>query len=349
MPSRIEELLAGRHNDRIDLDFIRDNYGWILERDRYCVLSPDSDGFLCGLFMSFYKNWKIVGFYDDKVSVIHNNHLDKDLVFLDGEIYRKNIKSFGHHMLSLNKNNIPNSWDNFENCIQPNLLRNFDGKHDFRLKYPLATIHMLVTIISYFDRDIHLDADAIPPLFFTDGVFNVLFSYPENVLNWLKYLRVDEDWNPLKNIFENDTFSIYSIMVEMNSFFRERDEISIPNQRGDRLRLSERNGESVNIVFQNGSFHIDEDAATRAIAFISLLGGLTQWEYISDNWSCWENLSFFKFTKRDFKSAGRTLTNSNFMEMLNQMPLSWAMTSNDNIEYTLEEPSSFDFINEDND
>lgn len=348
MPSRIEELLRNRHDDRIDLNMIHDNYGWILERDRYCVLSPDSDGFLCGLFMSKYKNWKIVGFYDDKVSVINNKYLNEDLVFLDGEIYRKNIKSFGHHMLSLNKNNIPNSWDNFDNCIQPNLLRDYDGKHDFRLKYPLATIHMLISVVSYFDRNITLDEEAIPPLFFTDGVFNVLFSYPENVLNWLKYLRVDEDWNPLKNIFENDTYSVYSIMKEMNMFFRERDEISISKERGDRLRLSDRNGEPFNLECDNESYNINEDAASRAIAFISLMGMLTQWEYSENNWQCWTNLSYFKFTKKDFKSDGLTLTNKNFQDMIEKHPLSWAMTSNDNIEYTLEEPSSFEFINREN-
>ena len=50
--SRIEELLKDKQNDRADFDVLLDAFPWINERDRLCVLSPDSDGLLCGLFMS---------------------------------------------------------------------------------------------------------------------------------------------------------------------------------------------------------------------------------------------------------------------------------------------------------
>ena len=149
--SRIEELLKDKQNDRADFDVLLDVFPWINERDRLCVLSPDSDGLLCGLFMSKFRNWKIIGFYDDKVGVINQKYLDQDIVFLDGEIFRQSIKSVGHHMLKLNKNSNVD-FSGFEQCIQPNLLRNYDGKHDFRLKYPLATIHLLISILAYADH-----------------------------------------------------------------------------------------------------------------------------------------------------------------------------------------------------
>lgn len=66
-------------------------------------------------------------------------------------------------------------WGKYKNCIQPNILRNYDGKNDFRLKYPLATIHMLIIIISN-EKQIEFTEDSVAPLLFADGRFNVLFN-----------------------------------------------------------------------------------------------------------------------------------------------------------------------------
>ncbi len=341
--SKIADLLKDQHGQKVDYDELLIQYPWINEKNRFCVLSPDSDGLLCGLFMAKYRGWKVVGFYDDKVGLIHNDFVDKDLVFLDGEIFRESIKSMGHHMLKLNKNRTVD-FSGFKNCIQPNLLRNYDGKHDFRLKYPLATIHFLISIISYADykqgvEEIALDEEAIAPLFFTDGVFNVLFSYPENVLNWLAYLRVHETWNPLKNIFENQSYSVFETMKLMDEFFRKRDAISVGKERGDRLKISSKDGTPYNIEANQDAYKINEQAVSRIKEFMTIVADMTQWGYTEENWVCWENLKYYKFSKDDFKSRGWKLTNEKFEHFLSLNPLSWAMTSGENIEFTLEEPS----------
>ena len=334
----IQDLLKDK-NEQIDYDSICKKYNWILEENHCCVLSPDSDGLLCGLFMSMFRGWKIVGFYDGKVSVINNDYLKCNPIFLDIEIFRKEIRSMGHHMLLVNKKHKPEEWSNFDNCIQPNNFRNYDGKNNFRLKYPLATIHMLISIVAWKSRNIKIPESAIPALFFTDGVFNVLFSYPENVLNWLSYLRVHEDWNPLKPIFENDRYSVFTLMKEMDNFFRKRDAISVSKERGDRLRISNKDGSPANIEnIQNINCHINTDAKNRIIDFIKILSDLTTWEYKLDNWNCWENMKFSQFKKGDFKGDKKTITIQNFREFIEKKPLSWAMTSGDNIEYTLEQP-----------
>ena len=341
--SRIQDLLKNEHDRKLDYDDLLKRFPWINEKARYCVLSPDSDGFLCGLFMAKYRNWKVVGFYDDKLAVVNPQYLDRDPVFLDGEIFRKEIKSMGHHMLRLNKNKDVD-FSGFSNCIQPNLLRNYDGKHDFRLKYPLATIHMLVSILAYADYkdgvcEIKFTDSAIPPLFFTDGVFNVLFSYPENVLNWLSYLRVHEDWNPLKPIFENESDSVFSTMKRMDDFFRKRDEISAGKERGDRLKISSKNGEPYNLEQVGDLVSIHSGAASRARRFLEMIGERISCLYDDSDWICWENLKYFKFTKDDFRKRNWTLTNENFDKLMALNPLSWAMTSLDKIEFTLEQPS----------
>lgn len=350
--SIIEELLRDKHEDKINYDEVLERFPWINERDRYCVVSPDSDGLLCGLFMAKMRGWKVVGFYDDKIGLIGNKYLSEDLVFLDGEIFRSQAKSVGHHMLKLNKKQ-KLDYSNFCNCIQPNLLRNYDGKHNFRLKYPLATIHMLICILAYADKkegkdQINLDEKAIAPLFFTDGVFNVLFSYPENVLNWLSYLRINETWNPLKEIFENEIFSVYKTMILMNEFFRKRDAVSLGKERGDRLKISSKNGEPYNIEFINPSdVKLNCDAVKRIKSFITMVGQMTSWEFNEKDWLCWENLRYYKFTKDDFKKRNWTMTKNNFEIFLSLNPLSWAMTSGENIEFTLEQPSTFEFLSAD--
>ena len=98
--SKIQELLSGR-TDKINYEEITKNYPWIIEKGQNCILSPDSDGLLCGLFMSTYLNWKVKGFYDGKVMLLDKNVSVKDCVFLDMEVFRKNIKSVGHRYGSI--------------------------------------------------------------------------------------------------------------------------------------------------------------------------------------------------------------------------------------------------------
>ena len=62
MAANIDKLLQDK-NDLIDYDALLRKFPWIVERGHECILSPDSDGLLCGLLMAKYKQWKIVGFY----------------------------------------------------------------------------------------------------------------------------------------------------------------------------------------------------------------------------------------------------------------------------------------------
>ena len=210
------------------------------------------------------------------------------------------------------------------------------GYNDFRLKYPLATIHLLIGIVGSKIK-FKIPETGIRALFFTDGTFNVLFKYPENVLNWLNYLRANEEWNPLKNVFENEKYSVFSLMKEMNEFFRKRDEISIVKERGDRLRVSETDGSPANIEKHNKFYKINLEARERIEKFIKILSDLTNWNYARNNWT-WENLRLYKFTKGDFASNKIRLNNKTFEEFLLKKPLTWAMTNGQNIEYTIEKP-----------
>ena len=337
--AKIQQLLSGK-DEQIDIDKLFAENPWIEKEKMKCILSPDSDGILCGLFMSHYFNWKVTGFYDGKILLIKDgiSCYDYDTCFLDIEICREGIKSMGHHMLLYNSRHIPNTWENeFKECVQPNLIRNYDGASTFRLKYPLATIHFLLATVGY-KRKVKLPQSALCPLLFTDGTYKVMFSYPENVLNWLSFLRIKEEGNPLAPIFINKK-TTFEIMEIMDNFFRSRDEFSIPRQRGDRLKISNTDGSPCNIISEGEKYAIENTAKERIIGFIKLLSKLTGWEYKEEHW-CFGGLQKHVFTKNDFKGNNWNVTNANFNQFIQLNPLSWAMTSGQNIEYTLEEPDS---------
>jgi len=163
-------------NGKIIYDNIIERYSWITAENQKCILSPDSDGLLCGLLMSAMFNWQIVGFYDGKIMALKENERIDDCIFLDMEIFRNYVKSLGQHMLLWNKKSIPPNWDNFCNCISPNNIRQYDGKNNFSKKYPLGTIHILLGIVGH-KKQIEIKKDAICPLLYTDGTFKNLFRH----------------------------------------------------------------------------------------------------------------------------------------------------------------------------
>jgi len=127
-------------------------------------------------------------------------------------------------------------------------------------------------------------------------------------------------------------------MNAMDEFFRRRDEISVPNERGDRMRISLPNGDPFNIQkTTNGLYKLNDNAVDRVVKFMKILSELTEWKYKLDDWT-WEDFNLYRFTKKDFSREKRRINGSTFNEFMAQNPLTWAMTSGQNIEYTLEEP-----------
>ena len=74
--SKINILLKDK-NQIININEIEDKYSWIFEKNMDCIISPDSDGLMCGLLMSQYFDWKIKGFYDGKFCFIKKTLIQK--------------------------------------------------------------------------------------------------------------------------------------------------------------------------------------------------------------------------------------------------------------------------------
>lgn len=337
MPT-VHEKLSRYSKTQIDYADIIARYPWIIQESQNCILSPDSDGLLCGLFMTHYLNWHVRGYYDGKILVIEKGFTSRDCVFLDMEVFRSQVRSIGQHMLLYNKNNVPANWNNFDDCFAPNIIRGYDASHDFRLKYPFGTIHLLIPILGE-TRKLEIPTSAITPLLFTDGTWMNLLQYTENSLDWIHFLQADNPSNPLYGIFLNDHYSLHSLMVAMDEFLRKRDKISIPKERGDRIAITMRGGEGLphNLERHGETFFFTEAARGRGESFIRLLSDLTGWKYESSKWS-WSNWKLYKFTKGDFTNS--RLNGQTFAALMSRNPLSFAITSSQNIEYTIEEPDA---------
>ena len=317
--------------EQVDYNKIISQYPWIVDENQKCIISPDSDGLLCGLFMSSMLNWSVVGFYDGKVLALKKGESAKDCIFLDMEIFREYVKSLGHHMVMYNKKHQPENWLNFANCIQPNNIRGYDAKSTFNLKYPLGAIHLLLGIVGHY-RKVEIEKSAICPLLYTDGTFKNLFNYPENCLSWLNFLCAEEKNSPLNTIFFNDHYSTSSLMIALKDFFARLKALNDGARGGDKIKISNSSGEPINLDKGNGAFALSEKSRENAIKFLEILAELTGWQFISANW-IFNNLSVYKFKKGNIVPGDRR-----FSELLAKNPLSWAMTSTLAIEYTLEEP-----------
>lgn len=313
---------------KIIYDNIIAKYSWIVAENQKCILSPDSDGFLCGLLMSAVFNWQIVGYYDGKVMILKQGENVEDCIFLDMEIFRNYVKSLGQHMLLWNKKDLPPNWSNFCNCISPNNIRKYDGKSNFRSKYPLGTIHLLLGIAGHCKK-IDISKDAICPLLYTDGTFKNLFNYPENCLSWLDFLCAEDENNPLKTIFFNEHYTTSSLMIALNDFFKKLKGIG---KYADKMKISDKQGNYTNLQQTGQSFAVVDMQKDITFKFLQLLSDLTGWYFDKNQWS-FDNFALYKFTKGSIKPNGK-----NFKELIAKNPLSWAMTSSIAIEYTLEKP-----------
>lgn len=338
--SNITDLINRSHLQKpkkISTKIINEKFSWIFEKDKNCIISPDSDGIMCALLMSKYLNWKVKGFYDGKVLLFQKDVVPKDCVFLDMEIALKSIKSVGQHLI-IPYQDVYDKFGNgvFDNCLSPNQMRGYD-KNFFRLKFPMATVHFLISIL-YHHFEIKLSERAIYPLLFTDGLFNIMFKYPENVNDWFNCLSIDSIDNPLNKFFYKDKNTINHIMKGMQEFFDKRDECG-PNKkigRGDYLNISNKDGQPINITQNNNLYSIDQDNKENILKFINYVSEDFEWNFQKDDW-IFDNLKMLKFQKDSLNSGDsnkKNLTKKNVKDIYDSKIFSSAQTKGNVLEFT---------------
>ncbi len=329
-------------------------HDWLFDRNTPLVLSPDSDGLLCGLVLTNLYGMKVQGFYDGKVLALHPGLTFSQCGFVDIELNRKVVGSFGHHMVTYNKS--PRFREqyadcyHFQNCLQPNEYRQLDANADFQKKYPFGTIHLLLALIEKrgeLPKNMSGLVRSAAPLLFTDGVLNNLYGYPENCLEWASFLGFDRPESFVGSQIFNHHGTLENMRM-MDQFFRSRDRLN-PTQRfengqvqaggrkrkGDKLIISSKDSDAVNFVprpDRPGSVCLFEPEAQRIAEFLRLIGdqglGLP---YLPDAWN------FSEFHLKPLRKMSRdNLSGAAFVEVMRQNPFSLAITSGKEVEYTVE-------------
>ena len=327
--------------DLFDANAAVGSYPWIIEDNHDCVISPDCDGLLCGLFLSHFQGWHIRGFYDTKALVLDHCVDPKKCIYADVEIFRENVRSFGNHMVLFNANHKPPTFDaQFNSCFSINNWRGHD-RRVFRRKYPFASIHALLAVAATRHK-ITLPISAAVPLLHADGAYKLLLQYTENTWDWLRYLTVNNPENPLHSVFHNPDLTVFQLMEQMLSFWHNRDEISETGQRGDRITITERGGEGrvMNLTEYDSKgiklFRLEDGMLSRGERFLEILSDLTGWTYNPSHWT-WFDWSLFEFDKGVEEDMGRIAT---FNNMVAKNPLSWAITGGTTCQYTTESNST---------
>jgi len=92
-------------------DVLRGEFGHMFTAGRSCVISTDIDGVFSAALMSHVFDWQVVGFYTLDKLFTHRGCLpngsahpesaltESEVVFLDHDVYRRDLHSVGHHML----------------------------------------------------------------------------------------------------------------------------------------------------------------------------------------------------------------------------------------------------------
>lgn len=315
----------------IDYAALIARYPWIVERNHDCILSPDSDGLLCGLLMSHFLGWNIRGFYDGKVLITENGFAPQGCVFLDMEIFRSNVRSVGQHMVMYDKNDAPPNWGNFASCIAANNLRDYDFKNNFKVKYPLGTVHLLLAILGHRET-ISVPKSAVSALLYTDGTFKNQFNYPENCLSWLDFLGASAAGNPLQKVFLDRHYSTYELMMELCDLFSKLRTIGGGKRGGDKIKISDSRGTPVNI---DATSSLAPHAKAQAEDLLRMLASKTRWTYDPARWS-WGPYTTTCFRKSSVKPG-----KARYKALLAHNPISLAITSSTDLQYTLDPTGLF--------
>lgn len=328
------------------MQHILNRYPWIANEGQRLIISPDSDGFLSALLLMNYCHAEVVGYYDCKVMLCDKDVDPSACTFVDLDIFCREIKSIGHHMVCNNKNRKPRNWFHYDNCIQPNNLRDFDCQHDFQRKYPFATIHLLLALLEHA-KQIELAPDAMIPLLFCDGVCNNLFGYPENCLDWMRWLQADDPQSVLFQTFYRE-IPFSTVMERMGAFFRERDAFNAAcyydpvagsvltknrSRSGHHMILSLSDGRPVNIVPNADAYTILEQEQERIKGFIRLIASRMGWQAKENAWH-FSNLKLFRFQKESLRPDARRFNQENYIGMVEGDCFSMAITAQTTIEYT---------------
>jgi len=157
-----------------------DRYPWIKRENQKMIAGTDFDAIFSAMFLSEIYNYELIGFYDFKTIWTNSNEDLNDVrnaIWVDLDIYHKDIKSIGHHILKFRSDD---KIIGHKQTLNPNLIRGI-YHNNFNRKYPYATIHFLLSLFNYSLRDNDLN--------------NLLIWHPNSsLINAQRYRSNAKEW-----------------------------------------------------------------------------------------------------------------------------------------------------------
>jgi hypothetical protein len=163
---------------------ILSRFPWLAQRNRRMIIGNDLDALLSAQFLHDYLGWSIAGFYNYSTIYFDPKTDLRECVWVDLDIYQADIASIGHHIL---KSSATDRIPSHRLSLNPNLLRGID-QADFKHKYPLGTIHLLLWL---HDQSIKNRRPATLTLWLADSTWINAQIYRDNVKAWL------QEWLPV--------------------------------------------------------------------------------------------------------------------------------------------------------
>jgi len=222
--------------ERCDYGLLKSEFDSIFQPNRKCIIRVDLDGLLSAVLMGHLLKWEIVGTYD--ASSLHvvrgclptgNKGIEKalaqgGLVFLDHDIYRKDIDSIGHHLLMWSENIPVPLHTEGRHSLNPNLLRRIAYNKAFNRKYPFSTFHFRLACASAWGTlgDFHPDEEITTLLLHIDSSFVNAINYQSNALDRLDWLGGSEEKSPLYPICRRMLRFTPRTIIEQFRYLEER-------------------------------------------------------------------------------------------------------------------------------
>ncbi len=315
-----------------DYDAAIVKFPWIIQKNMLFVVSPDADGFYCAMLLTHFNQWKCVGFYNDRVLLLKDGVDEDDVVYIDVEMFDASKKSMGNHSLlpKTIKNFKEHIDESFSQCFNPNLIKGVTHGN-YSKKFPYGTAHILLSVLSWnsngeMSEFLNTPQKAVT-FAYADGMLKTGLKYPENSLEWFKYLRFTDEWNPLRKLYELSYMDLIEGSVQLHNTIHEYD---TNKQRGDKLSVTSKGKIHACYQKENGLYAIKEDNKGGIIAYLKKIYGIFDLEYCEDQWDCWDNLSMIEYEKKETGTS-----NKNFQEMFLENPISYAATSTATLSYTV--------------
>lgn len=187
---------------------------------KYLVIGDDIDSYLsASIFLKYNPNTEIIGFYEKYKTLFiieeYKKYI-KDTLWIDLDIYNKFCNSLGHHII---RNTLSDRLTGIENSCNFNEMRGiYCG--NFNRKYPLGTIHFLISI---YNEDYQINTEKELLIWLADSTYinGQSHRYRNNVEEWINNFLLHEGLkNTFRDIdsedFENRMLNFYTILKSKN-------------------------------------------------------------------------------------------------------------------------------------